>query len=65
MSTLGSVQDSTLLCEPPVKNPALAPPAAGFSRSTGETKVRLKLEYPYFSGVLTTAGNLVFVGHLY
>jgi len=43
----------------------LAPSAAGFSRSTGETKVRLKLEYPYFSGVLTTAGNLVFVGHLY
>ena len=32
--------------------------------TTGETKVRLKLEYPNFSGVLTTAGNLVFVGHL-
>jgi hypothetical protein len=29
-STLGSVQDSTLLREPPVKNPASAPPAAGF-----------------------------------
>jgi alcohol dehydrogenase (cytochrome c) len=32
--------------------------------ATGETKVRLKLEYPNFGGVLTTAGNLVFVGHL-
>ena len=31
--------------------------------STGETKVRLKLEYPNYSGALATAGNLVFLGH--
>jgi alcohol dehydrogenase (cytochrome c) len=31
---------------------------------TGETKARLKLEYPNFSGALATAGNLVFLGHL-
>ncbi len=30
---------------------------------TGETKVRLKLEYPNYSGALATAGNLVFIGH--
>ena len=31
--------------------------------ATGETKVRLKLEYPNYSGALATAGNLVFLGH--
>jgi alcohol dehydrogenase (cytochrome c) len=31
--------------------------------TTGETKVRLKLEYPNYSGALATAGNLVFLGH--
>src|SRR5262249_53536316 len=31
--------------------------------ATGETKARLKLEYPNYSGVLATAGNLVFIGH--
>jgi alcohol dehydrogenase (cytochrome c) len=31
--------------------------------TTGETKARLKLEYPNYSGVLATAGNLVFAGH--
>ncbi len=30
--------------------------------STGETKARLKLEYPNYSGALATAGNLVFLG---
>ena len=30
---------------------------------TGETKARLKLEYPNYSGALATAGNLVFLGH--
>jgi alcohol dehydrogenase (cytochrome c) len=29
---------------------------------TGETKYRTELEYPNFSGVLATAGNLVFIG---
>ena len=31
--------------------------------ATGETKARLKLEYPNYSGALATAGNLVFLGH--
>ena len=31
---------------------------------TGETKARPKLEYPNYGGVLATAGNLVFIGHL-
>ena len=31
---------------------------------TGDTKVAEKLEYPNFSGVLATAGNLVFTGHV-
>lgn len=31
--------------------------------ATGETKARLRLEYPNFSGALSTAGNLVFLGH--
>ena len=31
--------------------------------TTGETKARLKLEYPNYSGTLATAGNLVFLGH--
>ena len=31
--------------------------------ATGETKARLKLEYPNYSGALATAGNLVFIGH--
>jgi alcohol dehydrogenase (cytochrome c) len=31
--------------------------------TTGETKQRLKLEYPNYSGALATAGNLVFIGH--
>src|SRR5229473_872430 len=31
--------------------------------TTGETKVRLRLEYPNYSGALATAGNLVFIGH--
>jgi alcohol dehydrogenase (cytochrome c) len=31
--------------------------------ATGDTKVRLRLEYPNFSGALATAGNLVFLGH--
>jgi len=30
---------------------------------TGETKVNLRLDYPAYSGVLATAGNLVFLGH--
>jgi alcohol dehydrogenase (cytochrome c) len=31
--------------------------------TTGETKARLKLDYPNYSGALATAGNLVFLGH--
>ena len=31
--------------------------------TTGETKARLKLDYPNYSGALATAGNLVFIGH--
>jgi alcohol dehydrogenase (cytochrome c) len=31
--------------------------------TTGETKARLKLDYPNWSGALATAGNLVFIGH--
>ena len=31
--------------------------------TTGETKVRLKLTYPNYSGALATGGNLVFLGH--
>ena len=31
--------------------------------ATGETKVRVRLEYPNLSGALATAGGLVFVGH--
>ena len=31
---------------------------------TGETKARLKLDYPNYSGALATAGNLVFIGQL-
>ena len=31
--------------------------------TTGETKSRLKLDYPNYSGALATAGNLVFLGH--
>jgi alcohol dehydrogenase (cytochrome c) len=30
---------------------------------TGETKANLRLDYPAYSGVLATAGNLVFLGH--
>jgi alcohol dehydrogenase (cytochrome c) len=30
--------------------------------ATGETKLAAKLDYPNYSGVLTTAGNLVFIG---
>jgi len=32
--------------------------------TTGETKVSERLEYPNFAGVLATAGNLVFLGHV-
>jgi alcohol dehydrogenase (cytochrome c) len=32
--------------------------------ATGEIKAALKLEYPNYSGALTTAGNLVFLGHV-
>src|SRR6185437_14519351 len=31
--------------------------------ATGETKAKLKLDYPNYSGALATAGNLVFLGH--
>jgi alcohol dehydrogenase (cytochrome c) len=31
--------------------------------TSGETKARLKLDYPNYSGALATAGNLVFIGH--
>jgi len=32
--------------------------------TTGETKVNHKVEHPNISGVLATAGNLVFMGHI-
>jgi alcohol dehydrogenase (cytochrome c) len=35
----------------------------GVDPTTGETKVRLQLTYPNYSGALATAGNLVFIGH--
>src|SRR5215510_9811959 len=31
---------------------------------TGELKGQVRLDYPNFGGILTTAGNLVFAGHL-
>jgi len=31
---------------------------------TGETKVRIRLDYPNFGGIMATAGNLIFAGHL-
>ena len=36
----------------------------GIDPVTGEIKVVAKLTYPNFAGALTTAGNLVFLGHL-
>jgi alcohol dehydrogenase (cytochrome c) len=32
--------------------------------TTGETKANLRLDYANFAGVLATAGNLVFLGHI-
>jgi alcohol dehydrogenase (cytochrome c) len=32
--------------------------------TTGETKANLRLDYPNYAGVLATAGNLVFLGHV-
>ena len=31
---------------------------------TGELKGQIRLDYPNFGGLLTTAGNLIFTGHL-
>ncbi len=31
---------------------------------TGETKGQIRLDYPNFGGLLATAGNLIFAGHL-
>jgi alcohol dehydrogenase (cytochrome c) len=36
----------------------------GIDPVTGETKVKADLVYPNFSGVLATAGNLIFIGHV-
>jgi alcohol dehydrogenase (cytochrome c) len=36
----------------------------GIDPTIGETKVALKVEHPNISGVLATAGNLVFMGHI-
>src|SRR5207237_6160849 len=32
--------------------------------TTGETKLATKLDYPPYAGILATAGNLVFTGHI-